>query len=665
MSKSALSMLDEKLHGSAVANRPTRASFEEFLREDARVPIGGGEYGRYSFEGREALLGIVRVLDEIIAKKKKGANVGVAGGAQFGKTQLELNFAAYVTSQLFFNVGIFLPDVNLVAGVIDTKFRPDVVDQIPWYADMVKVGKAVNNSGKAVDRKGAFTVTDGRRRASGMAIGLQKVPTTFSLDVGQLDEVDDIPEKNAKYVRGRLTNSQLQLIIRIGTQRVHGRGQNKVWKDGSQGVVEFAGLNPEETFPGIVRHQLGALPSITDPKLTWAGDFRRDAQPDVVVSVHKPGHLYYLADPATGTPLDRHAPDWVHRRPERIEDFNWSFRISQLGIAAIGLDQIVAQFQLAVADPDEMIVFRCDVLALPQSTTQALTPHVIERAQAVDPFDLRLKPESGRPVFAGIDVGDKSYFFARERESAKLKRAIYVATISSGDLVARAQSLVDQLGVSCLFIDQRPEADLSRSLALALNGLNAIAKWPDDPDPAKSYVLGGLSWNGDKGRWFGLRCAVVRFDKKQIGAGIEHGLDIFEEGGQTKFVPLIRCNRQDSIDRVVREFLTPAEGVSEYFDGRPRELPSMLLPRRNNKIVETLEAHLITGSEREKLADGTKGDYVDQCANHFLLADAYSALAEGEGINSKPIPAGRFVPLLTGGKIGHILQERRERRILG
>jgi len=37
---------------------------------------------------------------------------------------------------------------------VDAKFRPDVVDQIGWFAEMVQVGKALNKSGRAVNRKG-------------------------------------------------------------------------------------------------------------------------------------------------------------------------------------------------------------------------------------------------------------------------------------------------------------------------------------------------------------------------------------------------------------------------------------------------------------------------------------------------------------------------------
>jgi hypothetical protein len=194
----AIDLLKGKVKRSgAVEGRPERATFEEFLRHDARVPIGDGLYGPYTFDGREAMLEVVRVIDRIINGRLKGSNLGLAGGAQFGKTIIELNLAAYATSQRFLGVGLFLPDVKLVDGVIDTKFRPDVVNQIPWFARMTKVGKSVNKSGKAVDTKGAWTANDGRRNSTGMALGLQKIPTTFSMDIAELDEVDDIPEKNA------------------------------------------------------------------------------------------------------------------------------------------------------------------------------------------------------------------------------------------------------------------------------------------------------------------------------------------------------------------------------------------------------------------------------------------------------------------------------------
>ncbi|HEV2696086.1 MAG TPA: hypothetical protein VG347_24570, partial [Verrucomicrobiae bacterium] len=202
---------------------PRHKSFEEFLLNDAHVPTGQGLYRPYSFEGREALLEVVRVIDSIFRDKQTDAEVSLAGGAQFGKTILELNLAAYVTGQQFRNFGLYLPDDDLVEGIVDAKFRPEVVDQIGWFAEMVQVGKALNKSGRAVNRKGAFLVTDGVRKAVGMIRGLGKVPTTFSMDVAAMDELDDIEPRMMKFVRGRLAAGELRFVFKTGTQRVHGR----------------------------------------------------------------------------------------------------------------------------------------------------------------------------------------------------------------------------------------------------------------------------------------------------------------------------------------------------------------------------------------------------------------------------------------------------------
>jgi len=174
----------------------------------------------------------------------------------------------------------------------------------------------------------------------------------------------------------------------------------------------------------------------------------------------------------------------------------------------------------------------------------------------------------------------------------------------------------------------------------------------------------GLTWDGHSARWRNLKCAVVRFDKKKLGMGIEHDFDRFEEGGFEKFVPLISCNREETIDRAVREFLTPEEGVNEVVSGRIRILPSMLLPMGAQPIIETLKRHIVSGSEREREEDGSLGDYKDKIDNHFLLANAYSALAEiigeikghggalGANIAMRPhARAGRGMPRNVGAMV--------------
>lgn len=645
---------------------PDVKTFREFLEKCARVPIGAGDYGPYSFEGREALLEVVDTIDLVLGtttgQPLADATIAIAGGAQFGKSILELNLGAYLTGVRFQAWGLYLPDNDLVEGMIDTKFRPDVLDQLPWFSDMTKVGRAVNKSGKSVNRKGAFTVTDGVRKSQGMIIGLNKVPTSFTFDVTTLDEVDDIKPKMEKFVRGRMTSSKQRLTVKVGTQRIAGRGMNKAWKDGSQGVKLHRcpacehEQNIEENWPRCMRVALDGRPQRDDPQLTLTADFRRSPDGEVL-AVHEPTHHYYFACVKCGAELDRSRKGfrWTHRRPEQLKQRNWSFRISQFGIAAIDASQHVAHWTKAVVDPEEMTAFNCDRRAMPESTAQKITPAILDRARTVEAYDLRARVTEGCHGYAGLDTGRRCFFFGREVERADAKRVVHLEQIAVGNVVRRAVDLVNLHGYQCLLIDQNPETDAARTIALKLNGLEGLQDWPEAPAAtdreAQVTFPSGLKWNGATARWENLRCAVVAFTKKKIGAGIAQGFDRFEKDGFEMFVPLIECNRQETIDRAVKEFLTPAENVSQIVtpaDGKAyvREVPAMHLPRRlpgSPVVLETLDSHLLVGSEREELEGGEPGDYVDQCENHFLLADAYSALAEALALTFKPVQ-GFFVP---------------------
>lgn len=661
MSGSALQSLDSRLSrdGRAVKG-PDVSTFREFLEQVAQVPVGSGRYGRYTFEGREPLIEVVDTIDLILGsatgQPMKDAALALAGGAQFGKTVMELNLGAYTTAVLFRNWGFYLPDDNLVQGIVDTKFRPDIVDQLDWFADMTQIGKAENKSGKAVNRKGAFMVTDGLRKSSGMVMGLNKVPTTFSFDVATLDEVDDIKEKMEKFVRGRMTTSNLRFLAKIGTQRVAGRGMHKAWKDGSQGVCIHTcpscghEHNLEEEWPRVLRLQLADTPSPDDPFLTFTGDFRRSDTGETVGS-HDPRNVYRFACIKCGDTLDRSLSGfrWEHRRPDRLRLQQFSFRISQFGCAAIDASQIVADWVKAVVDPEAMTFFNCDRKAMPESTAQKLSPEVLDRSRQTAPFDMAPRVSEGCSGYAGLDTGRQCWFLAREVERPDVKRLLHAEKIPVGNVVDRAVALFSLLGLSVLFIDQAPETDAARTIALELNGLARLPEFPKVPDQKKDAYIqfpSGLRWNGRDMRWEGLKCAVVAFTKRGIGAGIEHDFDQFEKNGQQMFVPLIKCNRFESIDGFVREFLTPLENVTDVIHpegkGQPyvRLDPAMRLPRKSlgaPAILETLESHLLVGSEREE-KNGELGDYVDQCENHFTLAGAYARLAETIGAAAKAAP---------------------------
>jgi hypothetical protein len=683
---SALDRLDARVSPEAVANIPQVASFHQFLVEVMRVRIQSGEaagtYAPYTFRGRAALEEIVHLIDYILGsttgKPLKDAKLALAGGAQFGKTTLELALAAYCAACRFLNPIVYLPDDKLADDIVDAKFRPDVIDQVGWFAAMTKVGRAVNESGKAVNTKGAFLVTDGKRKAVGMFRGLQKPPTSFTADVVIEDEKDDIKAAMAKYVSGRMTASELRFHLEVGTQRIHGAGQNKVWKSGSQGVVLLATkvawdtgdftqhvnfthghryvtevpagfINPEEAWPQICRLAVTGTPRTDDPVLGFEGDFRRPGS-DTVVATYQPGALYYYAHPATGELLDCDHPVWHHRAPAKLALLQFSFRVAQIGTPAIDLQQIVSHWTRAVGDNEEMVTFRCDRQAMPKSAAQALTPEIMERSRkAGGGFSLGDK-RPGVPRFAGLDMGDRCWFIARETASPADKRLVHAAQIAIGDVVGRAAQLCAAHDISCLFIDERPAVSEARTLALILNGLGEVTTWPAvDWKSREAHVSmpGGLTWDGRNQKWIGLRCAVVRFTKNALGAGIEQGAVEFQENGVTKFIPVIACNRFETIDRVVRELLTPTENVIEVVKdptgkGVVRQEPALRLPSRTPGapgILEVVDAHFLAGSQRVKdEKTGELGDYIDGLDNHFLFANGYSALAETIGGTTKAEP---------------------------
>jgi len=191
---------------------PMVSSFRQFLEKHGRVKTPDGSYQRYTFAGREALQFVVDLIDRVLGSSNgqpiSDARLTATGSAQWGKTILELNLLAYAAGIQFRSVGLFLPDEDLVEGIVDSKLRPDVLDQQPWLNSLITLGKAENASGKTVNRKGLFTCTDGRKKSHGMIHGMQKIPTTFSFAIAlgmmreklRLMPIQFIPALNASEV---------------------------------------------------------------------------------------------------------------------------------------------------------------------------------------------------------------------------------------------------------------------------------------------------------------------------------------------------------------------------------------------------------------------------------------------------------------------------------
>ncbi len=378
--------------------------------------------------------------------------------------------------------------------------------------------------------------------------------------------------------------------------------------------------------------------------------------------MHQPGARVYLADPVTGAPLDRRNVKFIARHPEREVQRKWSYRISQLIIDAIDLKQIVAAWEQAVRDPDRMTAFCTDRLALPRSTTQALDPAILQRARDTAPYTLTLTephpapPHSEIIRYAGLDMGDRCWFVARQQRgvapsnvdvesdnisalrnvgagaivpaasrtfsSATLNgetsptssdfrppvsglpsaQLCWAEMISAERIRERVPELCRALGVRVLFVDAGPLRDLSRDLCFLLDG-------------------GGRRWDETAGVWRyehgaagGCRAAAVEFTLKE-GQGVKQKPGLTQDG---KLYPLIACNREETIARVIDELTAPND-------------PRFLLPQRTAQlppILATYEQHLLSGSRQERGSDGKSMHFVDKCENHFLLATAYAALAQ-------------------------------------
>ncbi|NCA83747.1 MAG: hypothetical protein EOM72_13595 [Opitutae bacterium] len=609
---------------------PVVASMRDFQRQHCRVKVGS-QYHPYDMVGRPALELATRWVDEILDSGRADCRIKIKGGAQWGKTVWALNTYAYLLGVKFLGVGYYLPDQALVDGIVDTKFRPDVVDQIPWFASLLKIGKTVNKSGKAVERKGAVMATDGKRVSLGYFLGTNRVPTTYTHDVQIVDERDDINERNEKFLDGRLTSSPVRLRIDIGTARYDKAGMDKEFEDSTQHCAfihcEICGtdVSPEDEWPGVCRLQVpGMHPPSSDPHLTLAGDFKRNGEDGETVATHKPGNVYYLGCPHCNAPLNRDRVEYKPRRPEMAALGKYGIEVSQISTPAIGLTQIVAAWASAVGDPDKMVAFRCDRWARPKSSTQGLDSGIMDRCR--QDYALSVVP-TGKPRFGGLDTGDRLWFVARESDGPLCKRIAWAEQISPTTARVRVPQLFDASGLSCLFVDIGNERDMARDIVRIVNRLIDAPPVRAEDKAGRIDFGNGLVWDGHRGLWSGLRAACVEFSGRP-GSGIVHDLRLTQEGHA---YPVIKANRDETIQRAIDEFLTYDDGLVAVVDGKIRTQPVMRMPSAApgcNEAVNVLQEHFISGSRKVAGSDGKTLSFIDGVPNHYLLANAYSALAE-------------------------------------
>jgi len=826
--------LDALLRRPAKASpAPRCATFKEFLRHHARVLRRDGTGGAFSLEGRAPLEVVVDWLDKILRNtiglqdhrttgpqdhrttgrqesqspvvplsrspvvpfgpqeveidgvrfgpgQLKGATLAVAGGAQFGKTVLELNLMAYATAIRFLSVGNYLPDRPKVEEIVGQKFRPNVLDLYPWMAQMIQLGKTQNASGKTINRKESFTVTDGQRKSFGNFCGMHRPPTSLTLDLALLDEVDDIDDRNIGYVDARMTNSRAHLTCFIGTQRAAGAGQNARLQASSFHVKMVPCPNCgkewclEEEFPRCVRvhrglaHAAGTGRAMAvdswqlsvgscslrclgaaEPDGTTANCQLSTDNPDPIITPEM-GHdrlaTYYAACPECGTELDRDAGRYVARHPERIAQARLGIRVSQLNISAISLQEIVGAWYAAFDDPAgaALSAFCCDRLAIPHAgaaqpitqavlddcrklglgqTVEAAEPYAMSLDRTTGPQDHGLRttgpqdhrttgpqdsrttgPQETSPVVsssrgpvvrvAGMDLGPRCWFWCDEVRGPFVSACVWAELIASGSAPSRVPLLMNALGVSCILLDAGGEPDLTKRLVLALNGLenytppavspNELLKmrlsFPqlptvNGPLPRPSVGSGqlsvGLSWDGDRACWRGLRAAAVLFVPGHA-RGIEQTLGFTQDG---RIYPLIKCNRGESIQTAVNDFLTPAEGVIEMLRNSTqankaneevknpslsslpsvqiRSLPRARLPQTYigpGVSQAVLDGHLLN-LRRQRNPRTQAEDWLEGVENHLGLAKTYARLAQTL-CQTEPAPPFGAISTLEGIRLG-------------
>jgi len=255
------------------------------------------------------------------------------------------------------------------------------------------------------------------------------------------------------------------------------------------------------------------------------------------------------------------------------------------------------------------------------------------------------------PRFAGLDMGPRCWFWSDEVRDELTTACIWAEMIASGSAMERVPFLMRSLGISCIFLDAGGEPDLTKRLVLSLNGLEHFTPPPlpraellkaqfsyhnPRPNTQNSKLKtqnSKLSWDGTRGKWRGLRAAAVLFVPGG-GRGIEQTIGFTQDG---RIYPLIKCNRSESIQAAVNDFLTPAEGILEMVrnselrtqNSKLREAPRALLPKTypGNRVSQAvLDGHLLNLRKERNPRTGIE-DWIDGVENHLGLAKVYARLA--------------------------------------
>jgi hypothetical protein len=335
----------------------------------------------------------------------------------------------------------------------------------------------------------------------------------------------------------------------------------------------------------------------------------------------------------------------VAKHPERVGQARLGVRVSQFNISAISMQEIVGSWYASFEDPsgEALGAFYCDRVGIPNAgAAQPITQSVLDECRGIgkgqvardeyQPYAMSLARGQAMRV-AGMDMGPRCWLWVDEVRSQMESACVWAEMIASGNAPTRLPLLMKALGIECVFMDAGGEPDLTKRLALSLNGLENYSPPVIPKTELLKSSLGnlgvGVSWDGERARWKGIRAAAVLFVAGEA-RGIEQTIGFTQEG---RIYPLLKCNRSESIQTAVNDFLTPAEGVLEMVGPEgSKSLRSLRRARLPNTYIgagvsqAVFDGHLLNLRKEKDVRTGEE-DWAEGVENHLGLSKTYARLA--------------------------------------
>jgi len=420
----------KETHSKKAAKAVRRAStLQRFLEQDTTTDTGAA----WSLTGHEPFRQILDSIDNILRRGIANTEIALLKAEQIGATHsVGLGPALFMASEKKLNVGYFLP-TDVVAGRMGRTRLKNMIKRSPYLAARMKDRELANQT-MLKEFDGSFLYLFGLDSISGAV--------TTPLDVRIYDEVDLLPAENTEWSEGRTAHSATNLAIWLSAGYAPGAGIDQHYQAGTQHrwLVDCAtpgcrkGICLEEIF--------------------------LDSWPDCVTEIRG---KWNLACPSCHHPLDViKRGRWVAKEPKAKK---LSFRLSQLSMPAMSVDQIVDRYEKARKKKSKLAKFKASVLALPDAgALQPFNDVTLGRMQSGQVK--RLRRDFGElPRYSGLDTGDTCHFVCYERYPDGEAHLVCLAEIDVDKADSQVWELIGALGVRAHISDKKPHTGLARGLA--------------------------------------------------------------------------------------------------------------------------------------------------------------------------------------------------------